>query len=48
MVCCSRLGDRAAAISAYTRLRGTLKARLDTEPSAKTEALYRQVMAETF
>ena len=48
MVCCSRLGDRAAAISAYTRLRGTLKARLDAEPSAKTQALYRQVMAETF
>ncbi len=48
MICYSRLGDRAAAISAYTRLRNTLKAHLDVEPSAGTEALYRQVRAKTF
>jgi DNA-binding SARP family transcriptional activator len=48
MVCYSRLGDKAAAISTYTRLRGTLKARLDAEPSARTEAIYRQVITETF
>jgi len=48
MICYTRLGDKASAISAYTRLRGVLKARLEAKPSAKTEALYRQVMAETF
>ena len=48
MTCYARLGDKASAISAYTRLRGILKARLEAKPSAKTEALYRQVMAETF
>ena len=48
MICYSRLGDKTAAISIYTRLCDTLKARLDAKPSAKTEALYRQVRAETF
>jgi DNA-binding SARP family transcriptional activator len=48
MICYGRLGDKTAAISAYTRLRSVLKARLDAEPSARTEAMYRQVMAETF
>jgi DNA-binding SARP family transcriptional activator len=48
MICHSRLGDKTAAISTYARLRDTLKARLDAKPSAKTEALYREVREETF
>ena len=48
MICYSRLGDKAAALSTYARLRDTLKTRLDAEPSAKTEALYRQARTKTF
>ena len=48
MICYSRLGDNAAALSIYARLRDTLKARLDAEPSARTEALYRQARTKTF
>jgi DNA-binding SARP family transcriptional activator len=48
MICYTRLGDKAAAISVYTSLRNTLKVRLDAEPSVKTEAIYRQVRAGTF
>ena len=48
MICYRRLGDKRAAISTYTRMCDTLKARLDAKPSARTEALYRQVREETF
>ena len=46
MSCYQQLGRRAEAISAYNRCKKALSAALGVEPSAKTEAMYRQILSE--
>jgi LuxR family transcriptional regulator, maltose regulon positive regulatory protein len=43
MVCYHALGDKTSAISVYERLHKILNARLNTTPSARTVAMYKQI-----
>jgi len=44
MLCYQRLGLKAEAITTYNRCRNAMTAMLNTEPSARTREIYRQIM----